>query len=175
MNGCIALDEDFHVHSTFSDDATSTVAENVRAARDRGLRTLCLTDHVRRDTTWVPNFVAAVAEHRRGPGLRVLAGVEAKVLDSSGRLDIPAGLDDGIDLVLVADHQFPADNGPLHPAEVRAVIECGAMTAGEAIERLCTATANAHRARTAAAARASVQPAAQDRPDGGDGPHAAAG
>ncbi len=29
MSGCIALDEDFHVHSTFSDDATSTVAENV--------------------------------------------------------------------------------------------------------------------------------------------------
>ncbi len=49
-----------------------------------GLRALCLTDHVRRDTTWVPDFVAAVAEHRRGPGLRVLAGVEAKVLDTSG-------------------------------------------------------------------------------------------
>jgi putative hydrolase len=143
MSGCIALDEDFHVHSTFSDDATSTVAENVNVARERGLRTLCLTDHVRRDTAWVPDFVAAVAEHRHEPGLRVLAGVEAKVLDTSGQLDVPAGLDDGIDLVLVADHQFPADNGPLHPAEVRAAIEYGAMTAGEAIERLCTATANA--------------------------------
>jgi putative hydrolase len=136
----VALDEDFHVHSTFSDGA-STLAENVQAARDRGLRTLCLVDHVRRDTAWVPEFVAAVGQYRHQPGLRVLAGVEAKILDTSGQLDTPPGLS-GVDLVLIADHQFPAENGPVHPAEVRAAIENGAMTAAEAVERLCEATAN---------------------------------
>ena len=65
------FDEDFHVHSTFSDDAVSTLAENVRAARERGLRTLCLVDHVRRDTAWVPEFTAAVA---RLPGPAGAAG-----------------------------------------------------------------------------------------------------
>ena len=30
MSGCIALDEDFHVHSTFSDDATSTAGSPAR-------------------------------------------------------------------------------------------------------------------------------------------------
>jgi putative hydrolase len=135
------LDEDFHVHSTFSDGA-STLADNVRAARERGLRTLCLVDHVRRDTTWVPEFTAAVAGYRGRPGLRVLSGVEAKILDTGGRLDAPPVLD-GIDLVLIADHQFPADNGPVHPAEVRAAIDYGGMQAAEAIERLCQATANA--------------------------------
>jgi putative hydrolase len=135
-----ALDEDFHVHSTFSDGA-STLAENVQAARERGLRTLCLVDHVRRDTLWLPDFTAAVQEYRHQPGLRILAGVEAKILDSSGQLDIPPSLA-GIDLVLIADHQFPADNGPVHPAEVRSAIEYGGMTALEAIERLCEATAN---------------------------------
>jgi putative hydrolase len=141
MSGQVALDEDFHVHSTFSDGA-STLAENVQAARERGLRTLCLVDHVRRDTAWLPDFTAAVSRYRRQPGPRVLAGVEAKILDSSGRLDLPPGLD-GIDLVLIADHQFPADQGPVHPAEVRAAIEYGALTPAEAIERLCDATANA--------------------------------
>jgi putative hydrolase len=53
------LSEDYHVHSTFS-DGVSTVAENVQAARQRGLRTLCLVDHVRRDSAWVPDFVTAV-------------------------------------------------------------------------------------------------------------------
>ena len=143
MSSRVALDEDFHVHSTFSDGA-STLAENVEAARGRGLRTLCLVDHVRRDTGWVPDFTAAVEQYRHQPGLRVLAGVEAKILDSSGRLDVPPALD-GIDLVLVADHQFPADNGPVHPAEVRAAIEYGGMTAAEAVERLCEATANSLR------------------------------
>jgi len=140
-----ALDEDFHVHSTFSDGA-STLAENVQAARERGLRTLCLVDHVRRDTLWLPDFTAAVAQYRHQPGPRILAGVEAKILDSSGQLDIPPSLA-GVDLVLIADHQFPADNGPVHPAEVRSAIEYGGMTALEAIERLCEATANVlHRA-----------------------------
>jgi putative hydrolase len=136
------LDEDYHVHSTFSDDGTSTLAENVQAAVERGLRTLCLADHVRRDTAWVPRFAAAVDEYRGTPGLRVLAGVEAKIWDGSGRLDLPAALD-GIDLVLIADHQFPADNGPVHPDEVRSAIAYGGMTAAEAIERVCEATARA--------------------------------
>jgi putative hydrolase len=135
------LDEDFHVHSTFSDGA-STLADNVQAARERGLRTLCLVDHVRRDTTWVPEFTAAVEEYRDQPGLRVLAGVEAKILDTKGQLDIPAALS-GIDLVLIADHQFPADAGPVHPSELRAALEYGGLRPPEAIERLCEATANA--------------------------------
>jgi putative hydrolase len=135
-------DEDYHVHSTFSDDGSSTLAENVSAAAGRGLRTLCLADHVRRDTAWVPEFAAAVAEYRGRPGLRVLAGVEAKIWDGSGRLDLPEALD-GIDLVLIADHQFPADNGPVHPAEVRSALAYGGMTAAEAIERVCDATARA--------------------------------
>jgi putative hydrolase len=136
------LGEDYHVHSTFSDDGASTLAENVRAAAGRGLSTLCLADHVRRDTAWVPEFAAAVGEYRGRPGPRVLAGVEAKIWDGSGRLDLPDALD-GIDLVLIADHQFPADNGPVHPAEVRSAIASGGMTAAEAIERLCEATARA--------------------------------
>jgi putative hydrolase len=137
----LALDEDFHVHSTFS-DGESSLAQNVRAARERALRTLCLVDHVRRDTTWLPEFTAAVAPFRKEPGTRVLAGVEAKILDLSGRLDLPPGLDD-IDLVLIADHQFPGEGGPVHPTQAREAIERGGMTAAEAVERLCEATANA--------------------------------
>ena len=146
----VALDEDFHVHSTFSDGA-STLTQNVRAARERGLRTVCLVDHVRRDTRWLPEFTAAVDQHRGQPGLRVLAGVEAKILDTAGHLDLPPDLQTlgGIDLVLIADHQFPADNGPVHPDELRAALESGSITPAEAIERLCEATAQAATAQAA--------------------------
>jgi putative hydrolase len=151
----VALDEDFHVHSTFSDGA-STLAENVQAARERGLRTVCLVDHVRRDTRWLPEFTAAVDQYRGQPGLRVLAGVEAKILDTAGHLDLPPGLQTlgGIDLVLIADHQFPADNGPVYPDELRAALEFGSITPAEAIERLCEATAQAATARAATFAAA---------------------
>jgi putative hydrolase len=151
----VALDEDFHVHSTFSDGA-STLAENVQACRERGLRTVCLVDHVRRDTRWLPEFAAAVDQYRGQPGLRVLAGVEAKILDTAGHLDLPPGLQTlgGIDLVLIADHQFPADNGPVHPDELRAALEFGSITSAEAIERLCEATARAATAQSAMGAAA---------------------
>jgi putative hydrolase len=69
----IAFDEDFHVHSTFSDGA-STLAENVRVARERRLRTLCLVDHVRADTAWLPDFVRAVAPYRAADGSRAGTG-----------------------------------------------------------------------------------------------------
>jgi putative hydrolase len=72
--------------------------------------------------------------------MRVLAGVEAKILDASGALDVPAGLD-GIDLVLVADHRFPGVAGPRHPDEVRAAIADGVLFVTEALEQLCEATA----------------------------------
>ncbi len=52
---------DHHVHSTFSDDAESTLAENIAAASAAGLTELRLIDHVRTATEWVPDFVAAVA------------------------------------------------------------------------------------------------------------------
>jgi putative hydrolase len=139
MSNGIALDEDYHVHSTFSDDGASTLDENVRAARRRGLRTLCCADHVRAGVTWVPGFVAAVSEYRSTPGLRVLAGVEAKILDTAGKLDVPADLGAGVDLILIADHQFPGEGGPVHPDRMRSAIEEGETTAAAAIECLATA------------------------------------
>ena len=109
---------DHHVHSTFSDDAVSTLAENVAAATAAGLTTVRLVDHVRQSTTWVPEYLAAVRDLERPEGLTVLTGVEAKILDASGALDIPT-LPPGIDRILIADHQFPGADGPLGPSAVR--------------------------------------------------------
>jgi putative hydrolase len=142
MSVGVALDEDHHVHSTFSDDAESTLAQNVDSARRRGLRALCLADHVCRDSAWVPEFLCAVDALRPVPGLDVLAGVEAQVLDRAGRLDLPGDIG-GADVVLIADRQFPGDLGPVHPRLMRDSIITGLITAGEAIDCLVDATAGA--------------------------------
>ncbi|AYF97956.1 PHP domain-containing protein [Protaetiibacter intestinalis] len=105
---------DHHVHSTFSDDAVSTLAENVAAAHAAGLTELRLVDHVRESTTWVPEFLAAVAALEIPDGLTVHTGVEAKILDARGALDVPADLA-GVDRILIADHQFPGPDGPWSP------------------------------------------------------------
>jgi len=138
----VALDEDHHVHSTFSDDAISTVAGNVRAARDRGLRVVCLADHVRQGSPWVPDFVAAVRELPPAPDIEVLAGVEAKILNTAGELDLPASLR-GLDRVLIADHQYPGDHGPVPPQAMRDALERRQCSATDVIDGLIEATLGA--------------------------------
>ena len=124
---------DHHVHSTFSDDAESTLGENLAAARDRGLTHIRLVEHVRRSTTWLPDFVAAL-EREDGHGLVVHNGVEAKILDASGTLDVPDDLD-GIETVLIADHRFPGPDGPWSPDETRRHLDAG-LGAPEALDLL---------------------------------------
>lgn len=107
---------DHHVHSDFSDDAVSTLDENVAAAHERGLTTIRFSDHVRESTTWVPEYLAAVrALDTRG--LTVLTGVETKLMSTSGRLDLPVDMPP-VDGILIADHQFPGPDGPWHPEQV---------------------------------------------------------
>ena len=132
------LRADHHVHSTFSDDAHSTLRENLDAAVALGLQGIRLTEHVRADTAWVPQFVAAVAAEAVPSGLAVLTGVEAKLLSVAGDIDAPAELD-GIDAVVLADHQFPGTDGPWSPTETRERI-AAALTPADALEQFIEAS-----------------------------------
>jgi putative hydrolase len=130
-----------HVHSTFSDGA-NTIAENVAEAERLGLEELTCVDHVRQDSDWVADYVAAVDALRSRTRVRLHCAVEAKLLDTSGALDLPPELD-GVDAIYAADHQVPLADGPHNPTEVRALIEAGELRARDVIEALVTATANA--------------------------------
>jgi putative hydrolase len=138
----IALDEDHHVHSTFSNDGLSTLEQNVQAARERGLRTLLLAEHVRHDSAWVPDFTAAAGALPGTPGLQIQTGVEVKILDQSGRLDLPADIG-GAGFILIADHQFPGKRGPVRPDVMRAALARGETGACDVIGGLVEATVNA--------------------------------
>lgn len=130
---------DHHIHSTFSDDATSTVAENLAAARQRGLRTVCVSDHVRSDTGWLGEYVNEVRRAADQTDLEVLCGAEVMLLDQSGRLDLPAERP-RLDRVLIADHQYPGPHGPDVPGAVKARIDVGMMTPEEVVDGLVGAT-----------------------------------
>ncbi len=132
--------QDVHVHTTFSDDALSSPAACVIAAAEAGLREICLTDHVRRDTTWVPALVETVDQVRPPRDLAVYTGVETKVWDASGRLDLPDDLPH-LDRILVADHRFPAPGGPCDPAAIAEDLWSGRVTADEVVALLMSATA----------------------------------
>lgn len=134
----LRLDEDWHVHSTFS-DGTGTLESNVAAAVERGLTHLGCVDHVRRDSTYVPAFVEAMRTLRGSAPITLTSGVEAKILDAAGTLDLPPELA-GVDFVYVADHQFPDETGPVSPRMIRDAIGTGDLTAMEVVEELVSAT-----------------------------------
>lgn len=133
---------DGHVHSTFSDDAVSTVHENLAAALTVGLTEVTFVDHVRSSTGWVTEMVAAVRALDVPDGLVVRCGVETKLLDVTGRLDLPADAVVGrgaLDVVLVGDHQFPGTDGPWSPTQTRERIADG-LSPADAVSLLVEAS-----------------------------------
>jgi putative hydrolase len=133
---------DYHVHSSFSDDAVSTIAQNLDAAARIGLTEIRLIDHVRKDTTWVPEFLAEVTRESRYDELAIFTGVEAKILNARGEVDIPRSLivgPGGVDAVVIADHQFPGLDGPWSPEVTREKIAAGLSTS-DALDILIGAT-----------------------------------
>ena len=137
------LRQDCHVHSTFS-DGKGTLQENLAVATANGLRELGCVDHVRRDTLWLPQYVAAVAALRTTTDIKISCGVEAKILNCAGELDIP-DLIAGVDFIYIADHQLPFGTTCLGPREVRGLMTQGVLTRGDVILALITATSNALR------------------------------
>ncbi|WP_418277113.1 PHP domain-containing protein [Isoptericola jiangsuensis] len=142
--GDVDLRGDHHVHSTFSDDAHSTPAENLAAAHERGLAEIRMVEHVRSTSTHVPAFLAAVAALAVPAGLTVRTGVEAKILDTAGTVDAPRavlaalGSSDGPGRVLLADHQLPGPDGPWSPRTVRERLDAG-LAPSDVVDHLVTA------------------------------------
>ncbi|MFF4345018.1 PHP domain-containing protein [Kitasatospora sp. NPDC001540] len=132
---------DLHTHTDFS-DGRDPLTEVVAAAGAAGLRTVVVTDHVRADSAHLPAYTAAVRAVRAEAPLRVVCGVEAKVLDTDGRIDLPADLS-GVEHVALADHRFPLPDGPAHPERVRDLLSTGALTPARARRLLLAATTRA--------------------------------
>ncbi|MEV1027024.1 PHP domain-containing protein [Streptomyces sp. NPDC050264] len=135
------LSADHHTHTDHS-DGRDPLARMIAAAELRGLTTLYVTDHVRADTTYLPEYVAAVRAARGRTPLDIVCGVEAKIMDSSGRLDLPADLR-GIEHIAIADHRYPLPDGPAHPDEVRAALGAGRLDRRTAVDLLVEATVHA--------------------------------
>ena len=141
MKTMLRLDQDHHVHSTYS-DGKNTIWENVRAAEARGLTRLGCVDHVRRDTVWVRAFAEDVYRIQSLTAVELLCGVEAKFLDSTGTLDVPA-LELGVDIIFAADHQVPLDDGVHPPAEVREAIRANELRPSYVVDCIVEATCGA--------------------------------
>ncbi len=82
---------DTHTHTMISGHSWSTLRENVLAAKERGLKGICLTEHGPALDCGAPVFTPH--SQRMLPaiidGIRVYKGIEANIMGADGSLDIP--------------------------------------------------------------------------------------
>lgn len=82
---------DTHTHTVISGHAWSTLTENCLAAKVKGMKGLCLTEHGPAIEGGAPAYIPH--SQRMLPetveGVRVYKGVEINILDHQGNIDIP--------------------------------------------------------------------------------------
>ena len=103
----ISIEVDSHTHTIASGHAYSTLAENVRAAAERKLKLVAITDH----GPAMPGgphywyFVNMKVIPRVIDGVGVLRGVEANIMNVDGDLDINDEIQAHVDIVLASLHE----------------------------------------------------------------------
>lgn len=104
---------DLHIHTVSSGHAYSTVLENARAAADRGLEMIAITDHgpAMPGGPHVYHFGNLKALPDELFGVRILKGVEANVIDSDGNLDLPDDRLINLEIVLAGLHTICSPYG----------------------------------------------------------------
>jgi putative hydrolase len=107
---------DPHTHTVASSHAYSTIGEYVAEARRKGVRLFASTDHgpamPGAPHPWHFANLGVIPHVLDGVG--VLRGIEANVLDTEGRTDVPAEAAEVLDLVLASLHD------PVLPPTTRA-------------------------------------------------------
>lgn len=97
---------DAHIHSVASGHAYSTITENARFARQKGLDLIAITDHAPKMPGGAPKLyffnLHILPEHIEG--IRVLKGVELNILDQDGSIDLPEHILDRMELVTASLH-----------------------------------------------------------------------
>lgn len=97
---------DMHIHTVSSGHAYSTIDEIARAAGEKGLSIIAITDH----TSGLPGGAHDYHFHnlgvvpRRLYGVHVLRGVEANIIDFNGAIDASEDIVKSVDVVIASYH-----------------------------------------------------------------------
>ena len=102
---------DLHTHTVFS-HGKGTIEENARAAKQKGLYGIAITDHgfshpafgMRRKRVPVMRALTSVAEEQNG--VKVLLGIESNIRGVDGTIDVEERDYASLDVVLAGVHKF---------------------------------------------------------------------
>ena len=84
------LKEDYHIHCNYNDHSAPdlTIKNVIRQAERIGLESLAFTEHVRKNSEWIPKYLKELECYDNNSTIRILHGFEAKILED-GSIDCP--------------------------------------------------------------------------------------
>jgi len=97
---------DMHTHTLVSGHSYSTLAENCRAARERGLTHIALTDHAPAMPGGPSVIYFAAGTPKYSEGVRVIKGAEVNILNENGELDLPEPVLKRLEYVIASMHEI---------------------------------------------------------------------
>jgi putative hydrolase len=109
------------VHSNYNDHSALdlTVKNALDRAAEMGLKTLAFTEHVRRSSSWVPQYIQEIQNLRKSSKTSVIIGFEAKILPD-GSIDCLEEYS-GTHLIIASFHNAYSDKKKWMNALIKAI------------------------------------------------------
>lgn len=82
------LKEDYHIHTNYNDHSASnlTVKNIIKEAERKELELVALTEHVRKTSEWISEYLNEISEYKEKTKVKVVTGFEAKIM-YNGNID----------------------------------------------------------------------------------------
>lgn len=100
------LNVDMHMHSTYT-DGEGLIETIIEVAEQRGLKRIAFTDHVRKKSSYVSGYFEHIDRVSSGTAVELVKGVEAKVDNFSGDVDVSNEVREKADIIIASVHRFP--------------------------------------------------------------------
>lgn len=102
------IEVDPHIHTIATGHAFSTIIENAKVAKERGLLGICITDHgpARPDSPKIDYFKMLYNSYlpEKIEDIKIYTGVELNILSKHGDIDLPEYILEKLDFVIASFH-----------------------------------------------------------------------
>lgn len=96
---------DMHIHTTWT-DGKGSLSEMVRQAEGNSLVEIAVTDHIRKESVYYPDYIRELAKIREVSRISIFSGFEAKIENFGGDVDIPDNARVLADIVIASVHRL---------------------------------------------------------------------
>lgn len=97
---------DMHLHTNWTDGENS-IEEMICSAQELNLSAIAFTDHIRKESTYYPNYFQEIGSAGKKISMKVFSGYEAKICDFDGNIDVSKEVSEMADIRIASVHRFP--------------------------------------------------------------------